>query len=101
MHDLMNTKDSGKQVAGRRHLFTDLFIAKARLARLSAYSPICIKGSGITATPYASRLHLFTALNSCPVQLYHIYDRLLIRMHRFYGIDGFVQPLAGNSHLYL
>ena len=25
MHDLMNTKDSGKQVAGRRHLFIDLF----------------------------------------------------------------------------
>jgi hypothetical protein len=63
MHALMNTKDFGKQVADRRHLFIDLFIAKARLTRLSAYSPIYIKGSGIIATSYASRLYLFTALN--------------------------------------
>jgi hypothetical protein len=31
MHALMNTKDFGKQVADRRHLFIDLFIAKASL----------------------------------------------------------------------
>jgi len=63
MHALMKTKDSGKQVDDRRHLFIDLFIAQARLTRLSAYSPIYIKGSDIIATSYASRLYLFTALN--------------------------------------